>query len=390
MFSNEVVIMKQIFSIALAAFAAASMSGAAYAQEPGNDRWIVRFEGAQGENEIEALIGYAGGQTIKRLPLVNGRAVRGPEAMVAVLRTSIMVKGVEKDVIRKATAKPAPGQSLPWGVNRIDAELAWKTATGEGVKVAVLDTGISLSHPDLKGNIKVGYNAIDPTKAPEDQNGHGSHVAGIIAAIDNSFGVVGVAPKASLYAVQVLGASGWGYCSDIIEGLTWSINNQMQVANMSYGGSEPCNGEIAALDEAYKKGITLVAAAGNNYGGEVDWPAKHDKVIAVTAINASGGFASFSSKGPEVDLTAPGVSIPSTYKKGGYQTLSGTSMAAPHVSGVAALVLQKNPGFKPEQVKARLESTAECLTNLGGCTTNGTRDELQGYGLVDAEAAVGK
>lgn len=380
--------MKQIFSIALAAFAAAFMAGGAHGQEPENDRWIVQFEGAPGENEIEALIGHAGGQTIKRLPLVNGRAVRGSESMVSVLRTSILVKRVEKDVIRKATAKPAPGQSLPWGVDRIDAELAWGSATGSGVKVAVLDTGISLSHPDLKENIKGGYNAIDPAKSPEDQNGHGSHVAGTIAAVNNSLGVVGVAPKASLYAVQVLTASGWGYCSDIIEGLTWSINNKMQVANMSYGGSEPCNGEIDALNQAYDAGITLVAAAGNNYGGEVDWPAKHDKVIAVTAINASGGIASFSSKGPEVDLTAPGVSIYSTYKKGGYQVLSGTSMAAPHVSGVAALVLQKNPGFIPDKVKARLESTAECLSTLGGCTTNGTRNELQGYGLVDAEAAV--
>lgn len=380
--------MKQIFSIALAAFAAAFMAGGAHAQEPENDRWIVQFEGAPGENEIEALIGHAGGQTIKRLPLVNGRAVRGPEAMVSVLRTSILVKRVEKDALRKATAKPAPGQSLPWGVNRIDAELAWGSATGEGVKVAVLDTGISLSHSDLKGNIKGGYNAIDPAKSPEDQNGHGSHVAGTIAAVNNSLGVVGVAPKASLYAVQVLGASGWGYCSDIIEGLGWSINNQMKVANMSFGGSEPCSGEVEALDSAHAAGITLVAAAGNNYGGEVDWPAKHDKVIAVTAIDSKNAFASFSSKGPEVDLTAPGVSIYSTYKKGGYQVLSGTSMAAPHVSGVAALVLQKNPGFTPDKVKARLESTAECLGNLGGCTTNGSRNELQGYGLVDAEAAV--
>lgn len=387
MFSDEVAIMKQLFSLALAAIAAVSISGPAYAQEPENDRWIVQFEGAQGENEIEALIGYAGGQTIKRLPLVNGRSARGSEAMAAVLRTSILVKRVEKDVIRKATAKTAQGQSLPWGVDRIDADLAWNKATGEGVKVAVLDTGISRSHPDLKDNIKGGYNAIDPTKVPEDQNGHGSHVAGIIAAFNNSFGVVGVAPKASLYAVQVLGASGWGYCSDIIEGLTWIINNHMQVANMSYGGSEPCSGEIDALDSAYNAGITLVAAAGNNSGGEVDWPAKHDKVIAVTAINSQGAFASFSSKGTEVDLTAPGVSIPSTYKKGGYQTLSGTSMAAPHVSGVAALVLQKNPNFAPAQIKARLESTAECLTNLGVCTTNGTQNELQGHGLLNAEVA---
>jgi len=381
--------MKQLL-IGLWILVVASMAGGTFAQEsngalpePENNRWIIQFEGTPSENEIDALISYTGGQTVKRLPLINGRAVRGSESMVAALRTSIMVKRVERDVIRKATAnpsKPVPGEAIPWGLSRIDAEKAWDASMGNGVKVAVLDTGISLSHPDLKDNIKGGYNAIAPGKAPEDQNGHGSHVAGTIAAIHNSVGVAGVAPQASLYAVQVLGASGSGYCSDIIEGLEWSINNGMNVANMSYGGSEPCSGESDALNLADVAKITLVAAAGNNYGGEVDWPAKHDKVIAVTAINASNGFAYFSSQGGEVDLTAPGVSVPSTYKKVGYKTLSGTSMAAPHTSGVAALVLQKNPGFTTAQVKECLQNTAE---NLAGLT-----NVQQGSGLVDAEKAV--
>jgi len=382
--------MKQLRSIGLLMLAAASMNGGAFAQEPNgappepeNDRWIVQFEGVPSENEIDALISYTGGQTVKRLHLINGRAVRGPESMVATLRTSILVKRVEKDVIRKATAaKPAPGESLPWGVDRIDAETAWGTSKGNGVKVAVLDTGISLSHPDLKDNINTNcsYNAIDPSKAPEDQNGHGSHVAGTIAAVHNSIGVVGVAPEASLCAVQVLSASGFGYCSDIIDGLTWIIGKGIKVANMSYGGSEACELESEKLAEAYANGITLVAAAGNNYGGPVDYPAADPNVIAVTAINSSNGFASFSSQGTEVDLTAPGVAIPSTYKKAGYKTLSGTSMAAPHVSGAAALVLQNKPtSFAPADVKNCLQSTSEPL----GLSAN-----KQGAGLVDAEKAV--
>lgn len=362
----------------LAACLAALVSSAG-AQEPESDRWIVQFEGSQPETEREALIAYAGGQSIKRLGFINGRAVRGPESMVATLRGSILVKRVERDVLRHATVKPAQSQALPWGVDRIDAEKAWAAATGNGVKVAVLDTGISLSHPDLKDNIKGGYNAINPSRAAEDQNGHGSHVAGIIAAVDNGIGVVGVAPQASLYAVQVLSAAGFGYCSDIIEGIGWSAGNGMKVANMSFGGSAPCQGESDALDQAVAAGVTLVAAAGNNSGGAVDWPARHDKVIAVTATNANDQFAPFSSAGTEVDLAAPGVSIYSTYKKNGYKTLSGTSMAAPHVSGAAALVLQKNPSFTPAQVKARLESTAENL---------GLSPQQQGKGLVDAEAAV--
>lgn len=402
--------MKQLRSIGLLMSVMASMTGGAFAQEPNgappepeNDRWIVQFEGAPSENEIDALISYTGGQTVKRLHLINGRAVRGPESMVATLRTSILVKRVEKDVIRKATAKPAPGQTIPWGVDRIDAEKAWGTSTGSGVKVAVLDTGISLSHPDLKDNIpplkdiskNCSYNAIDPSKAPEDQNGHGSHVAGTIAAIDNNIGVVGVAPKASLCAVQVLNAAGFGYTSDIIAGLSWVIGEvikgetpsedrclspRAKVINMSYGGSELSEAEKKALDQAHDCAkITLVAAAGNNYHGAVDYPAAYAKVIAVTAIDINNKFAFFSSQGEEVDLTAPGVAIPSTYKKAGYQTLSGTSMAAPHVSGAAALVLKKNPDLTPAQVKNCLQNTAESL----GLSAN-----QQGAGLVDAEKAV--
>lgn len=385
--------MKQLRSIGLLILVMTSMTGGAFAQEPNgsppepeNDRWIVQFEGAPPENEIDALISYTGGQTVKRLHLINGRAVRGSESMVATLRTSILVKRVEKDVIRKATAKPAPGQTIPWGVDRIDAEKAWGTPTGSGitgngVKVAVLDTGISLTHPDLKDRISTdcSYNTIDPSKTPEDLNGHGSHVAGTIAASNNGIGVVGVAPRATLCAVQVLSASGWGYCSDIIEGLSWVIGKGIKVANMSYGGSDLCSGEKEALDSADAAGVTLVAAAGNNYGGAVDYPANHDKVIAVTAINNSNGFASFSSQGDAVDLAAPGVAIPSTYKKAGYKTLSGTSMAAPHVSGVAALVLEKNSSFAPANVRNCLQSTAESL----GLSAN-----QQGAGLVDAEKAI--
>lgn len=399
--------MKQLRSIGLLMLVVASVASGAFAQEPNgappepeNDRWIVQFEGAPSENEIDALISYTGGQTVKRLHLINGRAVRGPESMVATLRTSILVKRVEKDVIRKATAKPAPGQTIPWGVDRIDAEKAWGTSTGSGVKVAVLDTGISLSHPDLKDNINLNcsYNTIDPSKTPEDLNGHGSHVAGTIAASNNGIGVVGVAPGATLCAVQVLSAAGFGYCSDIIDGLSWVIgevikgktppedqcpNPRAKVINMSYGGAE-CGGEMDALEKAHDCAeITLVAAAGNNYGGAVDYPAADPKVIAVTAVGQKTDgtlyFASFSSQGDEVDLTAPGVAIPSTYKKGGYKTLSGTSMAAPHVSGAAALVLQKNSSLKPAQLKNCLQNTAESL----GLSAN-----QQGAGLVDAEKAV--
>src|SRR3989344_5030046 len=130
----------------------------------------------------------------------------------------------------------AQAQSLPWGIDRIDAELVWPTGnTANPIKVGVIDTGISLKHPDLAANIKGGYNAIRPGKNANDDNGHGSHVAGIIAAINNSSGVVGGAPQADLYAIKVLNAGGSGYLSDVIEGIDWAIANGMQVTNMSLG-----------------------------------------------------------------------------------------------------------------------------------------------------------
>ncbi|WP_281246397.1 S8 family peptidase [Desulfoscipio geothermicus] len=201
----------------------------------------------------------------------------------------------------KPVPDPAPAQQIPWGVNRIDAELAWPQNTGQGVKVAVLDTGIDLSHPDLLANIKGGYNAIKPNKSPADDNGHGTHVAGIIAAVNDNIGVVGVAPQAELYAVKVLSANGSGYLSDIIEGLEWCITNNMQVINMSLGTSSEVQSFHDAVIKVYNAGIVMVAAAGNSGPGDntVEYPAKYEEVIAVSATSDNDAIASFSSRGPD-------------------------------------------------------------------------------------------
>jgi subtilisin family serine protease len=276
---------------------------------------------------------------------------------------------------------------MPWGVDQIDADLAWGVSTGIDIKVAILDTGIDQDHPDLVANIKGGWNfvvirgTIDPNKW-DDDNGHGTHVAGIVAAVDNEIGVIGVAPGASLYGVKVLNKQGMGYVSDVILGIEWAITNGMDVINMSLGSSSDVQSLHDACDTAYATGIVLVAAAGNsgdtNPDNDVLYPARYSSVVAVAATDKTNTRASWSSDGPEVELAAPGVSIYSTYKGGGFATLSGTSMACPHVSGTVALILEDNPTLTPDAVRATLRTTADDLTPTGV-------DNFTGYGLVDAE-----
>ncbi|MEA1905705.1 MAG: S8 family serine peptidase, partial [Euryarchaeota archaeon] len=212
---------------------------------------------------------------------------------------------------------------------------------GTGVKVAVLDTGIDYTHEDLDSNYKGGYDFVFSDSDPFDDsyNSHGTHVAGIIAAERNGVGVVGVAPNASIYAVKVLDGSGYGLASWVIAGIEWAVENDMDVVVMSSGTEEDSQPLQDACRNAHDSGVILVAAAGNTYGGNVTYPARHDSVIAVTATNLNGSPASFSPVGPEIEFAAPGVNILSTTRGDCYGYLSGTSQAAPHVAGTAALII---------------------------------------------------
>lgn len=286
-------------------------------------------------------------------------------------------------------------QTLPTGIDRANAEN--KANKGAGVEVAVIDTGIDLNHPDLKANI-LGGKACNGS-GYGDQNGHGTHVAGTIAAVENTVGVVGVAPKAKLWAVRVLNAQGSGTWSQVICGIDWVTANasHIKVANMSLGGggtSGTCASDALhrAICNSVSAGVTYVVAAGNN-GADLKGftPAAYPEVIAVTALADSNGkacgggaatsygaddtFASFSNYATLTQdlartIGAPGVSIYSTYKNRSYARLSGTSMASPHVAGAAALYLAANPGATPAQVKAGLLAAAEPVNvNMNGeCT----------------------
>jgi subtilisin family serine protease len=358
------------------------------------ERKIVVFNGGVDEKVKEALLNSVGAEKIKDLRIVNGKAVwvskKGEEELLKsgkVLRIDPDVEVYALENVRIKGVKPQPSQTLTWNIERVGATSSWAISTGDPVKVGVIDTGIDLKHPDLQANIKGGFNAINPLKSANDDNGHGTHVAGIIAALNNSIGVVGVGPNINLYAIKVLNASGSGYLSDVIEGLDWAVANGMQVVNMSLGTSQDVQSFHDAILRAYNAGVTIVAAAGNS-GGAVSYPAAYPEVIAVSATDQNDQIASFSSRGPEVDLAAPGVNIYSTYKGQSYATLSGTSMAAPHVSGAAALIIDTKKcdlnldGIcTPAEVQQRLEQTAIDLGTQG-------KDYLYGSGLVDVYNAL--
>lgn len=273
----------------------------------------------------------------------------------------------------RAEAVPAASE-IPWGVARVNAASAWDHAAGGGVKVAVIDTGIDYTHPDLAPNYKGGYNAVDPSAPPLDDQGHGTHVAGTIAAVKDGAGVAGVAPAADLYGVKVLDKNGSGQYSWIIAGIEWAVENRMNVINMSLGGGSGNEALRQIMIKAGEAGVTVVCAAGND-GGAVNYPARYPQAIAVSASDSSDRIASFSSRGPEIAFIAPGVGIRSARKGGGHVSLSGTSMASPHVAGLAAIAI--GSGVKgPERVRAALTGAASRLPSLGS-------DE-QGSGLVDA------
>ena len=358
----------------------------AQAQSQKMVRVLIGYKNQPGNVDLQRIRGFGGqtGYSYHRMPVMTATV---PENQLQFLRNSPNVAYVEEDVVVNAL-----DDTVPWGVSQIHADLVHPFNEGAGIKVAIIDTGIDIDHPDL--NVQGGVNYVTSGGSYDDDNGHGTHVAGITAALDNDAGIVGVAPQAALYAVKVLNNYGSGSWSTVISGIEWSIDNGMQVINMSLGAT---SGSVAlqnACNNAWNAGIIVVAAAGNSGSGTntVLYPAQYTtSVIAVAATNSSNTRASFSSTGPAVELAAPGYRIYSTYRGGGYTTLDGTSMASPHVAGVAVLVIAtgisdaNGNGRINDEVRTRLDTTALHL----GTGDPGTRNNLYGYGLVDAYKAAG-
>lgn len=327
-----------------------------------------------------------GAMVVRPLRLVHGVAFAGDAAVQEEITTKSRLRWLEPDTgarLHQALfTKPAtPATTIPWGVEHIGAPAAWSQSRGRDVSVAVIDTGIDPDHPDLAPNLQGGANVIDADVSFADDNGHGTHVAGTVAAVGRPGGVIGVAPAADLYAVKAFDHRGGARISDIVLALQWCLEHKMQVAVMSFGAAVNSVALSQAVSLAYQRGLLMIAAAGNSgpHGG-VEFPARYREVLAVGAINRDNQLARFSSRGPEVDLVGPGVRILSTVPGGGYRNMSGTSMAAPHVAGVAALAIAAGRRRSPAAMADLLHQTARPLPDLSA--------HEQGAGLVDAAAAV--
>lgn len=266
-------------------------------------------------------------------------------------------------------------------LSKISAPAAWDVARGAGVLVAVIDTGVDYNHPDLAGKIVKGPDYVSGDADPMDQQGHGTHVSGVIAAAtNNANGIAGVAPDAQVLAIRALDAKGEGYHSWIAAGITHAADRGIKVINLSLGGDSASTTLERAVEYAATKGAIVTCATGNDGAASIGYPARYDDCLAVGATDSSDARASFSNHGSGIDLVAPGASILSTVTGGGYEAWSGTSMAAPVVSGVAAILAGK--GLSRSEIISTLQGTAQDLGAAG-------YDTAHGYGRVNAAAAAG-
>lgn len=354
---------------------------------PAGDEYIVILKSTGDALGKSTMLAKAHGIEVDRLyqSAIDGFSATMPEAKADALRNDPGVELIER-VQPMSIAQSSTAQVLPWGINAIDGDRSW-TLSGNGsgtvsnVRVYIVDSGIQ-THSDL--NVQGGRNFVTGMLSTQwgDDHGHGTHVAGTVAARDNASWVVGVAPGAPLYSLRVLDASGSGNSAIVTSALDW-LTAQVKaqkaagtylptVVNMSLGGpaSSAVDYSVRAL---IAQGVVVVAAAGNeNVDASGSSPARVAEAITVGAIDSYGRKASFSNYGSVLDVQAPGVSVVSTYKNGGAAWMSGTSMAAPHVAGAAALYLSK-PAYRyatPQQVRDRIVTDARATaTGLPAGTT---------------------
>jgi subtilisin family serine protease len=348
---------------------------------------------------VVALVSRAGGRVGARVEPLGVRHVQFPSAAVRdaqlpVLRLVTGVNWAEPDVVVSAhRAVRDPLARHQWAIGKIGLKKAWDVEIGDpSVTVAVLDTGVAAAHPDLQGRILPGVDVYNDDEDATDDHGHGTHVAGtVVASANNGLGVAGVAYGSKVLPVKVLSARGSGGSCDIMFGIVEAVDRGAAILNLSLGMAAPCPLAFRAAVEyaTYKKAL-IVASSGNDalQGGPSAAPANCPGVLGVGASDPTDKPATFSTFGPQVDVAAPGVAILSTTinpktKKFGYEAWQGTSMAAPHVAGLAALIRSKHPDWTPQQIADAITQTADDRGPKG-------RDDFFGYGRINAAKALAR
>jgi len=343
---------------------------------------VVGFHDDVSSGDISTLIRSHGGSIIGLSAAHNEVLVEvdgDPGAFIDEMMLESSVRYAERNGVVRALYTPNdPDYDNQWGPGAIGCPEAWDIEKGDtGILVAVLDTGIDYFHEDLTNYVPGGYDWVYDDTDPWDDGGHGTHCAGIIAAtMDNQLGISGIA-QVGIMAEKVLNSAGSGSDWGTAQGIIHATDAGADVISLSL--ATPLSSSVLkdACQYAWDAGVVLVAAAGNNNGGPVGYPAAYGTVIAVSALSSSTALASYSNIGPEIELAAPGSSIYSTVPGNGYSSKSGTSMAAPHVAGVAALILSHDPTMSNSELRELLNTTADDLGAPG-------RDDSFGHGRVDA------
>ncbi len=367
------------------------------------DELIVKFADDVSAGEKQAVMASFGLQKKRDSSKAGAFSVfkhPDPQTVLAGLRTLPGVVYAEQDAYAYASSVVPndPYYGYQWNLRRIGMETAWELATGDGAVVAVIDTGVRQSLQDLtQTTFLPGYDFVNQDSDPDDDEGHGSHVCGTIAqSTDNAVGVAGIASLATILPVKVLAVDGSGSYDVIADGIVWAADQGADIINLSLGGSADLQVLQDACEYAWSKGVLLVAAAGNEASTTPSYPAAYEVCLSVSAIDSQDALASYSNYGATIDIAAPGgdsgdfdgdgyddMILQNTFGSAGdwFYFYAGTSMAAPHVAGVAALLKGVNPGLSNVELRTILESTAEDIGTAGW-------DEQFGSGLVDAAAAV--
>jgi subtilisin len=370
-----------------------ALAGCSVSLFEGPERFIVAFDKEAELSPILAELEAEGIRIIDRLDIISGISCYLTEEQMELVKALPSVRYIELDVELYMLEAEPPGvlvvkgyhpapasENIDWGVKRIRTPEAWEIATGQGARVGVIDTGIATAHPDLRGAVIGGFNAVGGSSYQDDNN-HGTYVASVLAARRNGVGIVGIAPDALLYAVKVLGSDGHGYISDVIEGCQWALKTGLPVVNMSLGSNHESTAMREAMNIAASQGMITIAAAGNDGRRGIYYPAGNDVAVCVGASDMDDQRRSWSNYGPalkENGVLAPGDWILAANKDGGWQRVAGTSIAAPHVTGIVALLLEMKCAERELVRKFVFE----------GASQFESPDEFRGHGVVDARKSL--